>query len=62
VEKAVFLDSLKDQTKDRPENTPMDLMLHNGIGSGNMHMVQMTCHGKFEVSLRTGVMYEADWL
>jgi mannosyl-oligosaccharide glucosidase len=60
VEKATFLDSLKDQTKDRPENTPMDLMLHNEIGSGNMHLVQMTCHGKFEVSLLSYNMYEAD--
>jgi hypothetical protein len=38
----------------------MDLMLHNEIGSGNMHLVQMTCHGKFEVSSLSYNMYEAD--
>jgi mannosyl-oligosaccharide glucosidase len=47
---ATFLESLRDQTKDKPDNTPMDLMLKNELGNGNMHFVQMTCHGKFEVS------------
>ncbi|KAF1921735.1 glycoside hydrolase [Ampelomyces quisqualis] len=46
--RSTFLNSLKEQTKDRKEDTPMDLVLHNKLGNGNMHFVQMTCHGKFE--------------
>jgi mannosyl-oligosaccharide glucosidase len=45
---ATFLNTLKEQTKD---DKPMDLMLHNEVGNGNMHFVQMTCHGKFEVGI-----------
>ncbi|KAH4928180.1 hypothetical protein HBI26_202840 [Parastagonospora nodorum] len=43
-----FLDALKDQMKDKKEDAAMDPMLHNEIGNGNMHFVQMNCHGKFE--------------
>jgi mannosyl-oligosaccharide glucosidase len=49
VEEATFLDSLKDQMKDRDAAIPVELMLKNELGNGNMHFVQMTCHGKFEV-------------
>lgn len=51
MEIATFLNTLKEQSKDKGENKPMDLMLHNEMGNGNMHFVQMTCHGKFEVSV-----------
>lgn len=47
---ATFLDSLKDQMQDKKEGIPMDLMLHNELGAGNMHFVEIICHGKFEVS------------
>jgi mannosyl-oligosaccharide glucosidase len=50
MEIATFLNTLKEQSKDKGEGKPMDLMLHNEMGNGNMHFVQMTCHGKFEVS------------
>ncbi|KAF1849764.1 glycoside hydrolase family 63 protein [Cucurbitaria berberidis CBS 394.84] len=46
--KSAFLDSLKDQTKDRTEEGPSDLVLRNAPGAGNMQLVQMICHGKFE--------------
>ncbi|KAH7084906.1 glycoside hydrolase [Paraphoma chrysanthemicola] len=46
--KSTFLDSLKDQIKDHKDSTPMDTMLNNEPGPGNMHFMQMTCHGKFQ--------------
>jgi mannosyl-oligosaccharide glucosidase len=36
--------------EDRDVAIPVELMLKNELGNGNMHFVQMTCHGKFEVS------------
>jgi mannosyl-oligosaccharide glucosidase len=42
---------LKDQMKDRDASIPVELMLKNELSNGNMHFVQMTCHGKFEVSM-----------
>jgi mannosyl-oligosaccharide glucosidase len=36
--------------KDRDAAIPVELMLKNELSNGNMHFVQMTCHGKFEVS------------
>lgn len=53
MEEAIFLDSLKDQTKDRTEAGPIDLVLRNAPGAGNMHFLQMICHGKFEVRMST---------
>lgn len=50
MEEAVFLDLLKDQTKDRTEAGSIDHVLHNEPGTGNLHMVQMVYQGKFEVS------------
>jgi mannosyl-oligosaccharide glucosidase len=46
---AIFLDALKEQRKDKKDGTPANLVLHNELGAGNMHFVQQTCHGKFEV-------------
>ncbi|KAH7401557.1 glycoside hydrolase [Pyrenochaeta sp. MPI-SDFR-AT-0127] len=46
--KFTFLDSLRDQTKDQTEAGSIDLVLRNEPGSGNMHFVQMICHGRFE--------------
>lgn len=51
AEEAVFLDSLKEQTKNRKEAGSVDLVLSNEPGTGNMHFVQMICDGSFEVSL-----------
>jgi mannosyl-oligosaccharide glucosidase len=36
--------------KDRDAAIPVELMLKNELSNGNIHFVQMTCHGKFEVS------------
>jgi mannosyl-oligosaccharide glucosidase len=41
---------LKDQTKDRTEPGLNDIVLRNAPGNGNMQLVQMVCHGEFEVS------------
>jgi mannosyl-oligosaccharide glucosidase len=35
--------------KDGDAAIPVELLLNNELGNGNMHFVQMTCHGNFEV-------------
>ena len=50
VQEATFLESLKDQTKDRTEPGPNDIVLRDAPGNGNLQLVQMVCHGEFEVS------------
>ncbi|KAF1937561.1 glycoside hydrolase [Clathrospora elynae] len=46
--KSTFLDTLKEQTKDRTEAGPIDLVLRNAPSNGNLHLVQMICHGEFQ--------------
>jgi mannosyl-oligosaccharide glucosidase len=48
--------------KDPGAVIPVELMLENELGNGNMHFVQMTCHGKFEVSTSDNVGDEANKL
>ncbi len=49
--KAIFLDAIKEQMKDQTEAISPTPVLHSAPGSGNIHFVQLTCSGKFEVSL-----------
>ncbi|KAF1835119.1 glycoside hydrolase [Decorospora gaudefroyi] len=46
--KSTFLDTLKVQTKERTVPGPTDLVLRNAPGNGNMQLVQMVCHGRFQ--------------
>jgi len=48
---------LKDQTKDRKEPGPNDIVLRNAPSNGNMQLVQLVCHGSFEVSLTILCLY-----
>jgi mannosyl-oligosaccharide glucosidase len=50
VQEATFLDSLKGQTPDKTKVEPTELVLRNAPSHGNMQLIQMICHGKFEVS------------
>ncbi|KAI4696612.1 uncharacterized protein J4E88_000789 [Alternaria novae-zelandiae] len=56
VQEATFLESLKDQTKDRTEPGPNDIVLRDAPGNGNLQLVQMVCHGEFEFD----ILYSSD--
>ncbi|KAI2485310.1 Glycoside hydrolase family 63 protein [Pyrenophora tritici-repentis] len=47
--KSTFLAALKDQTEQRTQSGPTDLVLNTFPGTGNIQLVQFVCHGGFEV-------------
>ncbi|KAF7571971.1 glucosidase I [Pyrenophora tritici-repentis] len=51
VQEATFLAALKDQTEQRTQSGPTDLVLNTFPGTGNIQLVQFVCHGGFEFDI-----------
>ncbi|KAI8934178.1 hypothetical protein NX059_008928 [Plenodomus lindquistii] len=49
--KSIFLNTLKNHLVEGAEAGSADLVIRNEPGNGNIHLVQMVCHGTFEIDI-----------